>query len=109
MAPNLSTSSVNTPKPSRTPRQLATKEIALLSGFLFLGLLILPIVIYFVGQSVFGEYAGHGYGDFFGTLSEKVRNGNHVAWFLILSPYIGWQVLRLSLYSWKFAGRRKQT
>jgi len=100
---------MNTPKPSRTLRQLATKEIALMSGFLFLGLLVLPIVIYSVGESVFGDYAGHGYGDFFGTLSEKIRNGNPVAWFLILSPYIGWQVLRLSLYLWKFSGRQNQT
>ena len=99
---------MNTLKPSRTLRQLATKESALISGFLFLGLRVLPIVIYSVGESVFGDYAGHGYGDFFGSLSEKVRNGNHIAWFLILSPYIGWQVLRLSLYLWKFAGLRNQ-
>lgn len=86
-------------------RQLATKEIALFTGLLFLGLVIMPILIYFVGQSVFGTYGGVGYGDFFGTLSDKVRNGDIVAWFLILSPYLGWQCLRLMAFAWRISGR----
>lgn len=86
-------------------RQLATKEIALFTGLLFLGLVILPILIYFVGQSVFGAYGGVGYVDFFGTLGSKIRNGDIVAWFLILSPYLGWQCLRLMVFAWRFTGR----
>lgn len=86
-------------------RQLARKEIALLVGFLFLGLVIMPIVIYFVGQSVFGTYGGVGYVDFFGTLSGKVRSGDLVAWFLILSPYLGWQCLRLMSFAWRSVDR----
>lgn len=92
---------------TRTPgiRQLATKEIALFTGLLFLGLVLMPILIYFVGQSVFGTYGGVGYGDFFGTLSAKVRSGDIVAWFLILSPYLGWQCLRLMIFAWRLSGR----
>lgn len=86
-------------------RQIATKEIALLSGFLFLGLAILPILIYTVGQAIFGAYAGFGYGDFFGTLSQKVRSGDSVAWFLIISPYLSWQCLRLIAFAWRLAGK----
>ena len=86
-------------------RQLAAKELALLTGFLFLGLVVLPIATFIVGQSVFGTYAGVGYGDFFGTLSAKVRGGDIVAWFLILSPYLGWQSLRLTVFAWRIAGR----
>ncbi len=93
-----------TTKPSGI-RHLATKEIALLTGLLFLGLVIMPILIYFVGQSVFGTYGGVGYGDFFGTLSDKVRNGDIVVWFLILSPYLGWQCLRLMMFAWRISGR----
>lgn len=83
-------------------RQLASKEIALFTGLLFLGLAILPIMIYFVGQSVFGTYGGIGYADFFGTLVSKIRQGDVVAWFLILSPYLGWQCLRLMAFAWRF-------
>ena len=81
--------------------------MALLTGFLFLGLVVMPIVIYFVGETVFGSYDGLGYGDFFGTLSAKVRNGDYVAWFLVLSPYLGWQILRLLAFAWRRSGQTR--
>jgi hypothetical protein len=94
---------------STTPRirQLATKELALLTVLLFLGLAVMPLIIYNVGQAVFGTYGGLGYGDFFGTLSTKVRTGDIVAWFLILSPYFGWQCLRLMIFAWRHIGSGK--
>lgn len=87
--------------PEPTIKQRLLKETALLSVLLFVGLVIVPIAIYFVGQTVFGDYAGHGYRDFFSTLTAKIRSGNWVAWFLVLSPYIGWQVLRLLAAAWR--------
>ncbi|MDH4056582.1 MAG: hypothetical protein OEW73_04550 [Gammaproteobacteria bacterium] len=98
------TTSPSTP----TIRQLATKELALLTVLLFLGLAVMPLVIYNVGQAVFGTYGGLGYSDFFGTLSTKVRTGDIVAWFLILSPYLGWQCLRLMIFGWRKSGTEKQ-
>ncbi len=100
---------MNTTSRPTSIRQHATKEIALLTGFLFIGLVVMPFVVYQVGQTVFGEYGGVGYGDFFGTLSGKVRNGEFVAWFLTLSPYIGWQCLRLMVFGWRITGRQKET
>ncbi len=63
----------------------------------------MPVVIYQVGQLVFGAYGGLGYGSFFGTLTGKVMRGDAVAWFLILSPYLGWQSLRLMIFAWRNA------
>ena len=80
------------------------RETALLTGLLFLGIVIMPVAIYLVGQAVFGAYAGHGYADFFGTLSGKLRMGDGVAWFLVLSPYLIWQSLRLMAAAWRFVG-----
>lgn len=77
------------------------KELALLSGLLFFGLVLMPIAIFAVGQSIFGAYGGHGYGDFFGTLTAKLRGGDIVAWFLVLSPYLAWQILRLTVFAWR--------
>lgn len=85
-------------------RQLATKELALLTGLLFFGLVVMPVIIYNVGQEIFGAYGGLGYGDFFGTLSAKIRSGDRVAWFLVLSPYLGWQCLRLMTIAWRISG-----
>lgn len=82
-------------------KKFAIRESALFVGLLFVGFVLMPIVIYLVGQDVFGAYGGAGYGDFFGTLSEKVRRGNSVAWFLILSPYLGWQCVRMSVFAWR--------
>ena len=73
----------------------------MLSGLLFCGLVLMPLAIFEVGQSIFGAYGGHGYGDFFGSLSAKLRGGDTVAWFLVLSPYLGWQVLRLTVFAWR--------
>lgn len=88
-----------------TPRDRLTKELALFFGLLFVGLVIMPIAIYQVGQSVFGDYGGNGYADFFGTLARKIRGGDAVAWFLVLSPYLGWQMLRLLHFGWRAIGR----
>jgi hypothetical protein len=96
---------VNTAKNTAGLRQRAIKEIALFTGLLFVGLVILPVLIYSVGQSVFGAYGGVGYTDFFGTLGGKIRQGDIVAWFLILSPYLGWQCLRLTMLAWRLTGR----
>lgn len=89
-------------------RQRLTNEVALLTGFLFVGLVLMPIAIYAVGQIVFGEYAGVGYWDFFGNLSGKVRNGNLVAIFLIASPYLGWQIVRLAGLAWRSVAARDE-
>ncbi|MBT8101749.1 MAG: hypothetical protein KJO95_02205 [Gammaproteobacteria bacterium] len=90
---------------SSTLKKTIRKEGALFVFLLFIGLVIMPIAAYWVGQAIFGEYGGHGYGDFFGILSEKIRSGDRVAWFLILSPYLIWQCLRLMLFGWRYAGK----
>lgn len=71
------------------------------SILLFLGFVILPVAIFWVGQGIFGTYGGAGYGDFFGTISEKIRSGDGVAWFLVLSPYLAWQCMRLLMLAWR--------
>ena len=86
-------------------RRILTKEIALLALLLFFGLVLLPIAIWFVGKTVFGAYGGAGYMDFFGTLSGKIRSGDLVAWFLVLSPYLVWQIIRLTALGWRAIGK----
>ena len=92
------------PKPP-TFSILLKKEAALLASLLFVGLVILPICVWFVGKSVFGQYGGAGFSEFFGTLSGKIRSGDTVAWFLILSPWLVWQCLRLIAFGWRAVGK----
>lgn len=77
------------------------RESALLLMLLLLGLVLMPIAIYVIGRDLFGPYGGAGYGEFFNLLSGKVRSGDRVAWFLVFSPYLALQTLRLTLYGWR--------
>lgn len=86
-------------------RRILTKEVALFATLLFFGIVVLPVAIWFVGKAVFGAYGGAGYTDFFGTLSGKLRNGDTVAWFLVLSPYLVLQTLRLTAFGWRTVGK----
>ncbi len=85
----------------KTFRQRTTAEAGLFFGLLFVGIVLVPIAIYWVGGSIFGEYGGHGYGDFFGSLSDKIRNGDRVSWFLVLSPYLAILTIRLTVWGWR--------
>jgi hypothetical protein len=83
------------------------KEVLLLAIFLLLGLVALPIAVYSVGQVIFGDYGGQGFWQFFLDLSGRVRSGEPAALFLVLSPYIGWQTLRLIGLGWRLTRRTK--
>ena len=75
---------------------------------LFIGMLLLPIAAYLVGQQVFGDYAGGGFGGFFRQVQGELRAGRGAAWFLVLAPYLGWQLLRLSVHAFRYLGRRSE-
>jgi hypothetical protein len=77
------------------------KELALLAMMLFFGIAILPIAVWFVGDLVFSTYNGAGYMDFFGALGDKLRSGDPAAWFLVGSPWLGAQVVRLAALGWR--------
>lgn len=91
-----------TPSPLR---RKITRESALFVGLLFTGFVLLPIAVWMVGDTLFGEYGGAGYGDFFGTLSAKIRSGDAVAWFLVLSPYLAISVMRLMAWAWRLSAK----
>lgn len=81
-------------------------ELLLFAALLFFGFIVMPVVIYLVGGQVFGEFDG-GYGQFFGQLSRRVVSGNPVAWFLILSPWLGIQVLRATWFALRATGPKR--
>lgn len=83
------------------------KETALLAILLFFGLAVLPLCIYLVGEAIFGEYGNGGFGSFFGALHRELREGEPAAWFLLLSPWLLWQLARLTLWGFRQLGRRE--
>lgn len=74
-------------------------ELAQFLWFTLLGVAVLPLAIYFVGDAVFGTYAGNGFGNFYGNLHSELRQGQPVVWFLLASPYLVWLLLRLTIWA----------
>lgn len=85
----------------KSTRKKVTSESALFLILLLVGLLFLPIVIYAVGTAIFGDYAGNGFWDFLGLLHSKLWAGEPVVWFLVLSPYLIWQIFRLTIRAFR--------
>lgn len=81
------------------------RETVLLLSLLFAGLFLVPLSIYLVGESVFGEHGGGGFSGFYGSLHREIRDGHPVVWFLVLSPYIVWQLFRLTIWAFRKSGR----
>ena len=79
---------------SSSIKNTARSELFLFITLLFVGVIVVPLGIYIVGGLVFGAYAGQGFWDFFGTLQGDIRGGETVVLFLILSPYLVWQIVR---------------
>jgi len=82
-------------------RKMATRESALFLLLLLTGLLFLPIVIWLVGTGIFGAYGGGGFWSFYGLLHSELRSGEPVVWFLVLSPYLIWQIFRLTIWAFR--------
>lgn len=73
---------------------------------LFIGMVLLPVAVFITGKAVFGEYGGAGFGEFYGTLFRQLLGGVPVVWFMVLSPYILWQLARLTISTFKRIGRQ---
>lgn len=74
----------------------------------FVGLAVLPLCIWFIGQAVFGDYESGGLIGFFGALQRELRQGEPAAWFLLLSPWLVWQLARLTLWGFRQLGHARQ-
>ena len=73
-------------------------ELATFALLTLVGVSLLPLIIYLVGAEIFGGYAGTGFGDFYRDVHSDLRRGQPVVVFLLMSPYLVWQLLRFSLY-----------
>ena len=75
----------------------ARKEVLSFLLLSLAGLVALPALIYTVGSALFGDYGGTGFSAFYGSLHSDLRTGELAGWFLVLSPYIVWQLARSTM------------
>jgi hypothetical protein len=72
-------------------------ELIVAAVGLLLGFVVLPALIFFVGNAVIGTYAGgaHRLGSFYGNLFADLTGGSPIAWTLVTGPYVLLLLLRL--------------
>lgn len=88
------------------PNNTVKREAVLFLWLFLAGLFLLPVIIYLIGNALFGEFGGGGFMAFYGMLHTELRGGETAVWFLILSPYIVWQILRLTWNAFRAATSR---
>lgn len=72
-------------------------ELVLAATLLCVGLIVLPVAVYWVGQFVVGEYENDGgILGLLGAIWSDLGRGRIPAWILVLSPYVVIQLLRLA-------------
>jgi hypothetical protein len=104
------TSTTETPKAKKRPRDRLRKELTIFSVMVAIGLVVLPFAIFKTGEVLLGDYSseGHGMGHLYGDILGGLSAGDWNAWLLVLGPWLGVMLLR-SLW-WPLAhtsGRRK--
>ena len=83
------------------------KEAVLLLRFLLIGLAVLPIAIFIVGEKAFGPYVEDGgFFTFLGHLYADFYTGTPAALLLGLGPYLLWQLARLTWRIYRFGKTR---
>ncbi len=66
----------------------------------FVGLILLPLAIYWVGRYSFGPYPQDGgLIVFFGHIYSDVQGGKPLAWLLVLAPWLLLQTTRLTAHA----------
>ena len=85
-------------------KQPFAREATLFLALIIIGITLLPLAIFFVGDAVFGSYGGGGFGDFFESLLGKLARADLFAWLLVLSPYIVLQIIRFMAKGWRDSG-----
>ena len=72
-------------------------ELVILLVLVLIGLLMLPVLIYFTAAPVAGEYPGDGLWGLMTHIWSDLGRGSVFAWLLVLSPYLVIQLLRLAV------------
>ena len=91
--------------PTKKRKKISRRQTIFFLWMLAGGLLLLPAAVYLVGKTVFGEYGGTGFTAFYRTFHSELLSGNLSMWFLVLSPYLIWQLMRLTIRAFRASVR----
>lgn len=92
--------------PARSLRYRIVSELALLSVLVLIGVALVPVAVYLVGEAFFGDYGGGDFAAFYRDLHAQFRAGNAAVWLLLLSPYVLWQLARATAWGARRTARQ---
>lgn len=86
------------PSNPRTRPPWIRRELILAGVLLPIGFFLLPVAIFLTGQALLGDYSqnGAGVGQLYADIFGDLTTGFLPAWALVLSPWLGVQLLRLA-------------
>jgi len=80
-------------------------ELIVAGVALFLGLTLMPVLIFYAGVGALGRFDGASLGHLYGSLFEGLREASIASWVVFLGPY-GLYLLFKALRSWWRASAR---
>ena len=80
-------------------KQPLVLELIGLGICLFVGVVLMPMLIFYVGAAALGRYEGAALGHLYGSVFAGLREPSTAAWIVILGPY-GLFVLFRALRAW---------
>jgi hypothetical protein len=80
-------------------------ELSMAGIGLLLGLVLMPVLIFYAGVATLGRFDGAGLGHLYGSLFRGLREASTASWVVLLGPY-GLYVLFRALRAWWRASAR---
>lgn len=77
-------------------KRIIAREFLLFFALALVGFIAVPLAVFSIGSVILGAFGGDGFSEFFSGLGASLLAGDLSAWFLVLSPYLGAQCLRLA-------------
>lgn len=78
-----------------------TRELVTIALCLFIGLLVVPAGIYFIGRQILGPYANGGLPALIFDITGGLAAGSLPFWLLVAGPYIAVWLWRLLRWGWR--------
>jgi hypothetical protein len=89
-------------------RQPLVFELLGLGVCLFIGIVLMPIIIFYVGAASLGRYEGAALGPLYGSVFAGLKEPSSAAWIVILGPYGLFLLFRALRVWWRASAKLAQ-
>jgi hypothetical protein len=80
-------------------------ELVAAAAGLLLGVVVMPILIFYGGVAVLGRFEGAGLGHLYGSLFRGLKEASTASWIVFLGPYVLYLLFRALRAWWRASAR----